>query len=308
MSVTKKISENQLVDEVYTPEKGKGFKRWLAVLGLFVFAFLWNFPFEQTIITSVEKVILGQRACPISYDKIELTYFMPGLRFEKPVISGACFKKPEADFPLKDLSLSFAGPNFSPFGVRFKVAAESDESLIEAYPAIGFGEQVVRISDSTIGSDLINTLTGMDIINGKLKIDGLVELAQNQISSAKFRIESTELGTKAANISGFALPPLDLGALTLLAELDAAGKLFIEKLSLGATNSSIAANFKGNLTVNRYNFLFSTADLSGEIRFSEQFYQAIPLVKLLLQGKQATDGFYKLEIKGPLGQTRPNFL
>jgi type II secretion system protein N len=305
---SKKIPENFIMPETYNPPKGKGFKRWLMILALFVFAFLWNYPFKKTLINQVELVIASQKSCPVSYDEIDLTFFMPGVDFKKPVISGICFQKPSESFPLKNLRLSFAGPNFSPLGIRFKLLAESENSRIEAYPAIGIGQQVIRIADSKIGEDLINSFSGLDLIQGSLNIDGLMEMAQNQIVSGKFRIQSTQLDTKMTNISGFNLPALDLGALSLLLELDAAGKMYIEKLTLGSNDSSIAANFKGQLTLNRYNILFSNADLNGEIRFSEELYQAIPIIKMLLQGKETTDGFYKLEIKGPLGQARPNFL
>lgn len=302
------MPENQLVTEIYVPESGKGFKRWLAVFALFFLTFLWTFPFQETITNKVESVILGQRACPISYNEMSFTWFAPGIEFDKPVISGTCFQKPGNDLPLKSLAVTFAGPNFSPLGIRLKIIAQSEQSRFEAYPAAGFGSQIVRIVDTTIGADILNALTGMNLLVGNIKVDGLIEIAQNQVSSAKFKLESKKLDTKATNIQGFSLPPMNLGSLLLTSELDASGKLFIEKLSLGANDSTLAANFKGSLQLNRYNILFSNADLTGEIRFSEDFHKAIPIVKLLLQGKEPTDGFYKLEIKGPLGQTRPNFL
>lgn len=304
----KKMPENHLQPEIYVSETGKGFKRWLLVGLLFLVTFIFTFPFEKTLIGMTEKIIRSQRACPISYDKIELSYFFPGINFKNPVIAGACFQKPGSDLALDQLAITFAGPNFSPFGVRFKILATTDESHIEAYPAVGITGRVVRITDTKIGADILSTLTGMDLIAGELGIDGLVEIAENQISSAKLKIESQSLKTKQANIAGFLLPPMNLGSLVLLSEMDAGGKLFIEKLTLGAPNSTLAANFKGSMTLNRYNMLYSNADLTGEIRFSDEFFEAIPLVKLLLQGKEPTDGFYKLELKGPLGQTRPNFL
>lgn len=302
------MPENQLVSDIYQPKSGKGFKRWLIVIALFFITFLFTFPFNRTITTAVENAIFAQRACPISYSEMKLTWFAPGLTFENPVIGGACFQKPGSDLALSAMRVSLAGPNFSPLGVRFKVLATSESSQLEAYPAIGIGQQLVRITNTTIGEDILNTFTGMNLLVGTIKVDGLIELAQNQVSSAKFKLESQNLSTNVANIAGFMLPKLNLGAFILTAELDAAGKLLIDKLSLGSNDSTLAANFKGSLALNRYNILFSNADLAGEVRFSEDFFQAIPLVKLLLQGKQATDGFYRLEIKGPLGQTRPNFL
>ncbi len=304
----KKFPENHLEPEIYIAKDGKGFKRWLLVVVLFFATFVFTFPFEKTLLGFVEKVITSQRACPISYEKIELSYFMPGINFKNPTISGNCFQKPGNDLALDKLAVTFAGPNFSPFGVRFKALAETEQSHIEAYPAVGFSGRVVRITDTKIGADILSTLTGMDLIVGELDIDGLVELAGNQVSSAKLKIESKSLKTSMTNIAGFLLPPMNLGSLLVLSELDASGKLFIEKLTLGSANSTLAANFKGDLTLNRYNMLYSNADLTGEVRFSDEFFEAIPIVKLLLQGKQPTDGFYKLELKGPLGQTRPNFL
>lgn len=304
----KKIPENHLLSEIYVPESGKGFKRWLAIIALFFITFIFTFPFEKTIITFIENTLRSQRACPISYEKLSMTWFAPGVEFLNPIISGTCFQKPGNDLPLTNLALSFAGPNFSPLGVRFKLAADSEESHLEAYPAVGFGKQIIRITDTVIGTDILTPLIGRDIINGVLNVDGLIELAQNQVSSAKLKIESKSLKTKMANIQGFMVPPMDLGTLVFLSELDASSKLFIEKLSLGSADSTIAANFKGDVTLNRYNMLYSNADLTGEVRFSDKLFEDIPLIKLLLQDKQPTEGFYKLEIKGPLGQTRPNFL
>ncbi|MBH46666.1 MAG: hypothetical protein CME71_00690 [Halobacteriovorax sp.] len=304
----KKIPENHLLNEIYVPESGKGFKRWLAVIALFFITFLLTFPFEKTIIAQVEKAINSQRACPISYESVSLTWFAPGLDFEKPVISGNCFQRPGSDLPLNNMALSFAGPNFSPIGVRFKVLIESENSRLEAYPAVGIGEQVVRITDTTIGEDIFAALTGMNIIASSLSVDGLITMAENQISSAKFKVESKRFKTRSTNIKGFDLMAMDLGNFVLLAEMDAAAKLFVEKLSFGEANSTLAGNFKGNITLNRFNMLYSNADLTGEVRFSEELTNAIPLINIFIQGKQPIDGFYKLEIKGPLGQTRPNFL
>jgi len=287
----KKIPENHLLNEIYVPESGKGFKRWLAVIALFFITFLLTFPFEKTIIAQVEKAINSQRACPISYESVSLTWFAPGLDFEKPVISGNCFQRPGSDLPLNNMALSFAGPNFSPIGVRFKVLIESENSRLEAYPAVGIGEQVVRITDTTIGED---------IFASSLSVDGLITMAENQISSAKFKVESKRFKTRSTNIKGFDLMAMDLGNFVLLAEMDAAAKLFVEKLSFGEANSTLAGNFKGNITLNRFNMLYSNADLTGEVRFSEELTNAIPLINIFIQGKQPIDGFYKLEIKGKL--------
>lgn len=302
------MPENQLVTEIYVPEAGKGFKRWLVVLALFFVAFLWTFPFQETITSKVETLILGQRACPVSYSKMNFTWFAPGIEFDKPIISGACFQKPGNDLPLKTLAVSFAGPNFSPLGVRLKVVADTEQSHLEAYPAAGFGSQVVRIVDTNIGADILNTLTGMDLLVGTIAVDGLIELAQNQVSSAKFKLESKKISTKATNIQGFDLPSMNLGSLLLTSELDAAGKLFIEKLTLGANDSSIAANFKGSIQLNKYNMNFSNADLTGEVRFSDELRKELDILNFITSGKEANDGFYKVEIKGPIAQTIPRFL
>src|SRR5690606_38712409 len=197
----KKVPENQLTEEIYHPQKGIGLKRWLLVFALFVITILWTFPFKQTVIGLVETNLAALRSCPISYSKIDMTWFAPGIVFDNPVVSGACFQKPGTDIALDELSIKLAGPNFSPLGIRFKILAKSEQTMIEAYPAIGIGQQVIRIADSTIADDLLNKLIGMDIISGKIQVDGLVELAQNQITSGKFKLESKQLNTNVANIS-----------------------------------------------------------------------------------------------------------
>jgi hypothetical protein len=64
------------------------------------------------------------------------------------------------------------------------------------------------------------------------------------------------------------------------------------------------ANFKGKIQLQEGSVSFSPLDLRGEIAFTENFKQSVPLVELFFQTYEQKDGFYQIRLGGTLGQPR----
>ena len=82
-------------------------------------------------------------------------------------------------------------------------------------------------------------------------------------------------------------------------------ELRIEKLIMGDTDSPLRANFKGKIDLQDGNTSMSPLDLSGEIAFSENFRQALPLIDMMFQSFNQKDGFYQVRLGGTLGSPKP---
>ena len=75
---------------------------------------------------------------------------------------------------------------------------------------------------------------------------------------------------------------------------------------MGDTDSPLRANFKGKIDLQEGNIAMSPLDLSGEIAFSENFKNSLPLVSMLFQSFSQKDGFYQIRLGGTLGSPKPS--
>ena len=82
----------------------------------------------------------------------------------------------------------------------------------------------------------------------------------------------------------------------------------VKALRIGTPASNLQGEFKGSVSLSKSNIAFSRIDLQGRIRISKEIQEAIPLIRLLLNGKQKKDGFYFVTIGGTVAAPQPKIV
>ena len=124
------------------------------------------------------------------------------------------------------------------------------------------------------------------------------------LSGPLFPESSTDFQLPSQNIQGFNTPNVKLNELYLEALSENSSTVKIDKFIVGDPDSPIRANLKGRIDLQQGNMAFSNIDLKGEISFTENFKQTVPLVDLFFQNFSQKDGFYQIRIGGNLGEPK----
>lgn len=307
MSKLKK-KDNEIDSEIYAQ---KSLALWKYIIGsilLIFFGFFFNYPLEKTIKNTLVKNLSSLKSCPITFQDIELSYFLPKVIITKPVISGRCFNQAQGSLSLNDLTIHLSGPSFYPLGLKFSVDIKKGLSKINLYPLIGIGKVVLKVEKSVLSSDLISEIAGSNPVEGTLAIDALVEMGSKGLSDLKFHVQSKNLAIPSQNLQGLDLPHLNIGTLSLKGEYDGKKVFKVDNFILGNDLSPIVGQMKGNINVNKYNMAFSTLDLNGEVKFTPEFLNDFSILNLLLGGKNQENGFYKVRLGGSLMKPTPTIL
>ena len=104
----------------------------------------------KIIKSNAEVAIASNAACPITYDEMKFEWFLPKVILTKPVINGRCYSNPSSSLKLADLAISFQSPSFWPLGVKLHTKIKHKLSVINIYPTVGLGGQVIKIEKSSI--------------------------------------------------------------------------------------------------------------------------------------------------------------
>ncbi len=305
-----KIQYNEILENIYGKRNIPYAKITILSIFLIILGFAANFPVKEIITTQVSKALQSNPSCPIMYDKIDVSFFLPKVTLKQPIISGRCFNNPTESLKLKNIKLSFVGPGFSPMGLKFHALVKAGKTNINLYPTISFGTQFLRIDKTAIDSSLINKITGINnLFQGKFNLTSLLNLSSTGLEDGKLIIKSKNLKVPSQKIHDFNVPELSIGNFLLKAILKDKKLMEINELIIGNENSPIIASFKGSLKVNKYNFTFSVIDIIGEVKFSQKFLSDFSIIGLFLPAKKPENGFYKLKVKGPLNRlSKPEFL
>lgn len=295
-----RIPEGQTSPVVYQGSNSFFAKIGIASFAAFVLAILFNFPLEKNILTVVEGQLAKNRACPLQYSGISLGYFLPKIIFDDVVVPGSCFKNPSASINLDSLVARISMPSFWPVGIKAKVTAMSDDLQLNIFPRLAIGGHAVQVEDTRIKGNFISKLLPMKVnINGNMDIQGHFEFKGQNIESGNFLLKSEDFSLPAQSIGGIPLPTLNFRKLEL-AGTQTKKKIHFKAIRLGSRNSPLIAEFKGSITLNAGNINYSTLDLEGKVKFSDELLNEISLIRLLLNGKKQKDGFYFLQLTGSL--------
>ena len=298
-------TEIQSLNEIQYKSKIKVLLLILMVFFLFVISFLNFYPIGDKI-KSVIKTSFNGKGCNPDFDEIHMEWLLPKIVVTNLSIPANCLERAGEPLRFSHLTLNYNIINFMPFGLPFRIDTSFGGQTISLYYVLGFNSQMIRLKDQTLNLTKLQPLFGERFkIAGNLTTDLNVSMSKNIITHLDLKAQSKDLQIPPQNIEGFTTPSLKLNEFYLEAASDTHPRIKIEKLIMGDTDSPLRANFKGKIDLQEGNSSMSPLDLSGEIAFSENFRQALPLIDMMFQSFSQKDGFYQVRLGGTLGSPKP---
>lgn len=239
---------------------------------------------------------------------MQLSLFLPGLSLKDLTIPGRCFQSPRKSLQFNSAEFNISFPSFWPIGFKTKFEAKYEDTLINIFPRFTLSGHSIQIASTTITPALINQLTPTpNMINGDFKVEGNVELQSSRLDSAHLLIKSNNFLMPAQNISGILIPALKLKKFELAANI-IKNKMQVKALRIGTSTSNLQGEFKGTIDLAQSNIAFSRINLQGKIKISKEIQEALPIIRLLLNGKKKKDGFYYITLGGTLSAPAPKIV
>ena len=298
-------TEIQSLNDIQYKSKIKVLLLILMVFFLFVISFLNFYPIGDKI-KSVIKTSFNGKGCNPDFDEIHMEWILPKIVVTNLSIPANCLERAGEPLRFSHLTLNYNIINFMPFGLPFRIDTSFGGQTISLYYVLGFNSQMIRLKDQTLNLTKLQPLFGERFkIAGNLTTDLNVSMSKNIITHLDLKAQSKDLQIPPQNIEGFTTPSLKLNEFYLEAASDTHPRIKIEKLIMGDTDSPLRANFKGKIDLQEGNSSMSPLDLSGEIAFSENFRQALPLIDMMFQSFSQKDGFYQVRLGGTLGSPKP---
>lgn len=302
----KRIQYNELNEEIYAPKYWTISKLIFIGTLLLVFGFLFNFSLEEKINKWLLATLSTNEACPIIFEKAELSYFLPKVIVKKPEILGSCFGQPNNKLPLQDLKIAFFSPSFYPPGIKFHVSVRQGKTNINLYPIISPFTQYIDIENTKIDNEIfaVMSLDNKSVIAGILNIEGTLKFASGILEDGKLHISSKDFHLPAQNIKGFEITLLNLKHLDIRTHFTNKTTMQIDHIEIGQPGSPIELKLKGNLIINPSSFINSQLQLTGSLKLSNFILVNFAFIKLFLPAEN-TSGTYQVKINGPLGNMPP---
>jgi len=302
----KRIQYNELSEEIYGP------KYWtrpkLIAIGaiLLLFGFLFNFSLEDKINKWLLTTLSNNEACPITFEKAELSYFLPQIIIKEPVILGSCFGQINNRLPLQNIKLSLHSPSFYPPGVKMHASIVAGKTKINIYPVISPFSQYIEIQDSQIDSQLFAAMTSDNVspIAGTLLVEGFLKIASGTLDDGQISIQSENFYLPAQNIKGFDLTMMNLKHLSIRTHFTNNTNLQIDHIEVGQPGMPLELKLKGSLRIDPNNFMNSQLQLTGSLHLTNYILVNFSFVKLFLPPEN-TSGTYQMKIFGPIGNLSP---
>ena len=297
----KRIQYNELNEEIYGPKYWTKYRLILTGVLLLIFGFLFNFSLEDKINKWLQNALATNEACPIIFEKAEVSYFFPKITIQKAVILGSCFGQLNTKLPLQELSIAFQSPSFYPPGLKFHLAAKEGKTDINLYPTISFFSQYIDIENTKIDSNFFAAMSSdnKSVIAGTLKLDGTIKISSGNLEDGNLHIYSHDFNLPAQNIKGFEMTMLNLKHLDIKAHFTNKTTMQIDHIEIGQPGSPVELQLKGNLLINPASFLNSQLQLSGPLKLSNYILVNFAFIKLFLPAEN-TSCTYQMKINGQL--------
>lgn len=307
-NIEDELNESHNNSEVYKLNKSRLTVLIGVPLGLFFLILTFTLPVSKGLHSFIENNILKTRACPINYKKMELSFFFPGISLRNLSIPGRCFNDPSKSLRFDDANFSLSFPSFWPIGIKTKLDASFKDTHINIYPRLSISGHSIQISNTSITTALINQFTpNPNMIKGNFKVKGNIELKSNQIDSAHLLVSSTDITIPTQSIMGLKISAMPLRKFELAANI-AKNQIQIKALRIGNSTADIQAKLKGTIILSKSNINYSKLNLQGKFKISRKLQEALPLVRLLLNGKKKKDGHYFISIGGSLAAPVPKII
>lgn len=297
----KRIQYNELSEEIYEPIFWTKLRLSLIGIVLLFLGFLINFSLEEKINKYLQTTLSSNASCPIQFEKAELSYFLPKVIIQKPVVQGSCFGQVNNKLALKDVKISFHSPTFLPLGVRLHVEINSGKSYINLYPVLSVFSQNLKVEKTVIDTQIFAPLMegNSSPVSGLLSIEGFFEFESGTVTGGELEIVSNNFSLPSQNIKGFELTQLNLETLNLTAHFSDKSTMVIDRIQVGKKDAPIELLLIGTLKISPGDFMGSRLNLKGNLKLSEYILLNFSFIKLFLPAGN-TSGNYELKINGPL--------
>ncbi len=299
------LSEIQSLDELSYKSKFKFYLYPVIIIFLFSISFLNYFPIGEQLKSFMKKNLAGS-ACNPEYDDLRIEWILPKIVVSGLNVPAGCLGRIGDPLKFTFVSIQFNLISFSPFGIPFKIDSELNGQPMTVYYVQGFGERTIRIKDQPVVISRLQPVLGNNFkLSGNLTLDLIAKVTNaGFLKDLDFKMRSTDFQLPSQNIQGFNTPNVKLNELYLEALSENSSTVKIDKFIVGDPDSPIRANLKGKIDLQQGNMAFSNLDLKGEISFTENFKQTVPLVDLFFQNFSQKDGFYQIRIGGNLGEPK----
>lgn len=302
----KRIQYNELNEEIYAPKYWTRTKLILVGIVLLFIGFLFNFSMEEKINKWLLSALSTNEACPIVFEKIELSYVLPKIVVKKPIILGSCFGQPNNKLPLQDLTIAFYSPSFYPPGLKLHLSLKEGKTNINLYPVISPFSQYIDIENTKIDNNIFAVMSSdnKSVIAGTLAIKGTLKMSSGILEDGNLHITSNDFRLPPQNIKGFEMTLVDLKHLDIKTHFTNKSTMQIDHIEIGRPGSPVELRLKGNLIIDPTSFINSQLQLSGNLKLSNYILVNFAFIKLFLPAEN-TSGTYQMKINGTLGNLGP---
>jgi hypothetical protein len=287
-------------------------KKWILIICC-IFAltvgFLRTFPLEnklKTLLQSQAKAIPG---CSIDFSSLTYNLVIPQIRMNDVVMSPMCMGKAGKDFSFPEIVLGFQGLSFAPIGPLFGGRINFQGEEIRFKTAIGLGSTLIRIEEEEISLKKLMPLVSESFrLDGKIVLNSVINLGKDSIQSMSLMATSKNLVIPAQSLLDgmLAVPNINFGDFSLKLSMDIPGKLRVEEMILGKSQSPVRTKFKGIIELAKSNIQNSPVDLTGETFITQDFLDKNAVLNLFLNQFTQKDGYYQIRLGGTLGQIKPS--
>ena len=302
----KRIQYNELSEEIYS-KKYWGTSKLIAIgIILLLLGFILNFSIEDKVNKWLLLTLSNNNECPIIFEKLEFSYFLPKVIIKKPVILGACFGQINNRLSFQTIKLSLHSPHFFPPGIKFHFSVNSGKTNINIYPVISFFSQYLEIEDTKIDTQLFSVMTNDNTspIGGIVNVDGFLKITSGILEDGELKIKSNNFYLPSQNIKGFELTTINLQHLSIATHFTNKMTMQIDHIEIGQADAPLELKLKGNLAINQGMFSNSMLELRGSLHLSNFILSNFAFLKLFLP-QQNTSGTYEMGISGPLNNLAP---
>lgn len=301
-------SEIQSLNEIQYKSKVKPYFLVMLILALFVMGFINFFPVSDKLKSLVQSSLKGT-GCNLDFDEVHMEWLLPKVVISDLVVPARCLGRMGEPMKFAHVTLNYQLINFAPFGLPFRLDTEFNGQPLTMYYVQGIGTQMIRFKDQTIALSRLEPLMGGQFkMGGNVTIDLNLQISDKRMKSLSLLAQSKDLQVPAQNLQGFNLPTMKINDFRLEALSDNPPRITVDKLILGDTDSPVRANFKGRIDLQEGAVQFSQMDLTGDLKFSDNFKQTVPLLDMMFQSFAQKDGFYQIRLGGTLGAPKPSTL
>lgn len=296
------VNDIESLNELSYAPKIKVYFYPLIVSFFFTLAFINNFPIGTQIKQFFNKNLQGTMCRP-NFEEISFGVLLPKVVLSELSLPASCFGRSGNAIKFNKFTINFHFISFAPFGLPFKIETELNEQPLELYFVQGIGSRLVRVKDQSINLNKIQSLIGEDFkISGIINVDisSLIN-KDNYLIELSLKSRSTNLQIPSQNLQGFTTPHIKLNDFYLEMNSQNPSSISVDKFIVGDPSSPMRANLRGKIDLNSENAAISPIDLNGEVAFTKELKESIPLIDLFFQNYSQKDGFYQIRLGGTLG-------